>query len=360
VSVAAGKAISFTSTVDGLLVLGGSGSRLTVSAGGQVVFGGAVGGNQALTGVTLARAAGVAVTDSFILHGTTAGTSGLVIGKNVNSVVFLPPSGSVARLISGFTGAGIRFLGGSRNSLVTGVTSMDNGVGLAIGPGVYTGTQIVGNSFSENTGNGVTMTAAQGITLGGAGANGNTIIFNGGWGVAASGTSTGSRLLANQISDNRPGNVANLGIGRWRWFPGRGSVPSVSSAAGLSVQLSSVGLASLSAEQLGRYAFDLEMAINGVTLGSEGSLDTANRLLDIDATVDAQSTEFRQIGSTTYVDAQSLGATGLPWVSVTGSSQAAVAVNSLVAGLTPKATLKALEFPISVQAAGSDSFGTKY
>jgi len=37
------------------------------------------------------------------------------------------------------------------------------------------------------------MNGARGITLGGDGANANTIIFNGSWGLAASGTSTSSR-----------------------------------------------------------------------------------------------------------------------------------------------------------------------
>ncbi|MFM7519530.1 MAG: beta-propeller fold lactonase family protein [Planctomycetota bacterium] len=367
VTVKAGKVITFAATVDG-------DQRLTVSAGGPVAFIGEVGGNQQLTGVTLARAAGVAFADGFSLDGTgtAAGTSGLVVGKNVNSVVFLPPSGLLTRTITNFTGAGIQFLGGSRNSLITGVTSAGNAVGLRVGPGVYTGTQIVGNTFSENTGDGVTMKAAQGITLGGAGANSNTIIFNGGWGVAASGTSTGSRLAENQIANNSSGNVANLGMGGWKWFPARGSVPSVSSAPGMAVQLSPVGLASLAATQLGRYSFTTAFDINGVEVGSTGSLDTAKRLVGLTATVDngapapsvtissTQVTEFRQIGSTTYVDAAQLGATGLPWVSVTGGSSAAVAVTSLVAGLTPQTTLRAVEFPISSQFAGTDSFGQRY
>ena len=365
VTVMAGKVITFASTVDG-------DSRLTVSAGGPVAFIGAVGGAEPLAGVTLARAAGVAFNDGFVLDGTAAaaGPTGLLIGRNVNSVVFLPSAGPVDRTIAGFAGAGIRFVGGSRNSLITGVSSVGNGLGMRIGPGVYTGTQIVGNSFSENAGNGITMNAARGITLGGPDANGNTIIFNGGWGLAASGTSTGSRLLENQISDNRPATWP-----AWAWAAGGGSrggagPPGVRSAPGLSVQLSPVGLASLNAGQLGRYAFDLAIDINGVQLGSTGALDTAKRLVDIDAiggrrlaTVavpSAQTTEFRRIGSTIYVDAQQLGATGLPWVSVTGSSAAAVAVTSLVAGLTPAATLQALEFPISSQAAGGDAFGTRY
>ncbi|MFM8537314.1 MAG: hypothetical protein ACKOES_04475, partial [Planctomycetaceae bacterium] len=150
-----------------------------LSAGGAVAFSSQVFGVR--SGLTIAKAASVSLSEGVRLDGTdtAAGTSGLVIGKNVSSVVFLPPSGPLDRMITGFSGAGIRFLGGSRNSLLTGITSADNAVGLQVGPGVYSGTQIVGNTFSENSGNGVTMTAAQGITLGGEGASGNTIIFNG-------------------------------------------------------------------------------------------------------------------------------------------------------------------------------------
>ncbi|MFM1903476.1 MAG: hypothetical protein RLZZ440_1376, partial [Planctomycetota bacterium] len=364
VTTTAGNAITFASTVDG-------DKRLTVSAVGPVVFLGAVGSVEPLAGVTLARATGVAINDSFVLDGSAdaAIPIGLLIGRNANGVAFLPPAGPAVRTISGFVGAGIRFAGGSRNTLISGISSTGNGIGMRISTGLYSGTQIVGSSFSENAGNGIMMTAARGITLGGPGAAGNTIIFNRGWGLAASGTSTGSRLLENQISDNEVGNVANLELGRWRWFSARSGTPSVTSAPGLSVQLSPVGLASLNAAQSGSYAFDLTIDVNGVQLGSVGSLDAAKELVDIDATVQggvpqavpsAQTTEFRRIGSTIYVDAQQLGATGLPWVEVTGGSAAAGSVASLVTGLTPAATLRVLEFPISVQAAGSDAFGTRY
>jgi hypothetical protein len=53
VTVAAGKVITFASTVDARFLAGGGSSRLTVSAGGPVAFIGAVGGNRPLTGVTL-------------------------------------------------------------------------------------------------------------------------------------------------------------------------------------------------------------------------------------------------------------------------------------------------------------------
>ena len=65
-------------------------------------------------------------------------------------------------------------------------------------------------------------------------------------------------------------------------------------------------------------------------------------LVDLNARVQSQKTQFRQTGGVTYVNAQQLGATGTPWVSVTGSSDAAEAVNSLVAGLTPANVLESL------------------
>ena len=190
-SLVAGGGISFKSTVDGA-------KRLTLSSGGAIGLAGAVGGTTPLAGITLSAAKSVAVNDALTLDGmgTAAGTSGLVIGANVNNVVFKPAAKDNARTISGFTGNGIQFLGGSTGSRITNVTSTGNGTGLLVSPGVYTGTVISGNSFSSNLGNGVTLTAARGITLGGPAAGvGNTIIFNGGFGLNASGTSTGSPML---------------------------------------------------------------------------------------------------------------------------------------------------------------------
>ncbi|MEX0688258.1 MAG: right-handed parallel beta-helix repeat-containing protein, partial [Pirellulales bacterium] len=357
ISVTAGQVITFASTVDG-------DQRLTVSAGGPVAFLGAIGGNEPLSGVTLARAAGVAFADGFELDGTgtAAGTSGLVINSNVNSVVFLP-SGPLTREITGFSGAGIQFVGGSRNSLVTSVSSIGNGVGLQAGPGIYTGTAITGSTFTANTGNGVTLTGAQQISLGGSAAGaGNVITFNNRFGVGASGASAGSVIRNNQISNNLLGNVGNLLL--------RNATPVVATAQGLTVIADTVGLAALRAVQVGRYAFDVSIDANGVLMSSQGALDFARQLvtstveIQPDASAAVQRTQFRQTGGFTFVDGRSLGTTGLPWVRMSSSPQAtqpAVRVtNAILTDLTPRHVLRSLEFPVGTQFVGADSFGQRY
>ena len=347
-SLVAGGGISFKSTVDGA-------KRLTLSSGGAIGLAGAVGGTTPLAGITLSAAKSVAVNDALTLDGmgTAAGTSGLVIGANVNNVVFKPAAKDNARTISGFTGNGIQFLGGSTGSRITNVTSTGNGTGLLVSPGVYTGTVISGNSFSSNLGNGVTLTAARGITLGGPAAGvGNTIIFNGGFGLNASGTSTGSLVQGNQISNNVRGNVANFAARNW--------FTQISSAPGLTLRVDAMSQAAAVSQQLGLYSFGTAIVVNGVSIGSTGAVNTQKSLANINATVQSQSTQFRQNGAVTYVNAQQLGATGTPWVSVSGNSPAVVAVNSLVAGLTPTSTLNALAFPISSKFVGTDGFGKKY
>ena len=130
VTLTAGGPISFLETVDGR-------HRLTVSAGGPVTFGGAIGGTSPLTGLTVTKAAGVEIADELRLDGTgtAAGTSGLVIGTKVNNVIFAPIAGQFPRTITGFSGAGIQFLGGSTGSQIVGLLSGSNKVGLEVLPG---------------------------------------------------------------------------------------------------------------------------------------------------------------------------------------------------------------------------------
>ena len=121
-------------------------------------------------------------------------------------------------------------------------------------PGVYTGTVISGNSFSSNLGNGVTLTAARGITLGGPAAGvGNTIIFNGGFGLNASGTSTGSLVQGNQISNNVRGNVANFAARNW--------FTQISSAPGLTLRVDAMSQAAAVSQQLGLYSFGTAIVV---------------------------------------------------------------------------------------------------
>ncbi|MGI9177590.1 MAG: right-handed parallel beta-helix repeat-containing protein, partial [Pirellulales bacterium] len=404
VTITSGGDIGFSSTVDGA-------RRLTLSSGNAIAFAGVVGGATPLQGITLTRARSVAVSEAMTLDGTAtaAGTSGLVIGAGVNAVVFSPASKSNARTISGFSGSGIQFLGGSTGSQIRNITSTNNGVGLRMAAGSYVRTVISGNSFSQNQsmgvslastsglalgvpnsgntitsnggagvsisgtstgglvqandisvnqGDGIVLTAARGVTIGGATADvGNSIIFNGGYGISASGACLTSVVEGNPISNNALGNIKKLVVSQ--------GVVTVPTAAGLTVRLSAVGAAAYRADQLGLYQFGTEFNANGVQLSAVGGLDTGRGLVDMAATVDgtettAQSTTFRQVDGLIYVDAAALGATGTAWVSLSGVSPAASAVSSLVSGLTPQDTLAAFQYPITSQAAGSDGFGTKY
>ena len=350
-SLTAGGNIGFTSTLDGA-------NRLTLSSGNAITFSGAIGGTTPLRGITLSAAKSAAFAGAMKLDGTGTGanTSGLVIGANVNNVVFSAASGSNARTIENFGGSGIQFVGGSTGSRITNVTSSLNRIGLQVGPGLYTGTVITGNSFSTNQSDGVVLSSARGILLGGAAAGaGNTIIFNGGYGLNATGTSTGSVAQGNQISNNDLGNVRGLRISTTCV-----AIAQAVTAPGLDVRISSVGLATLRSEQAGPYAFNMAFDINGVAFGSTGALDGKRGLVDLNARVQSQRTQFRQTGGVTYVNAPQLGATGTPWVSVTGSSDAAEAVNSLVAGLTPANVLESLQFPISSRRIGTDGYGQRF
>ena len=409
VALTSGGNIGFSSTVDGA-------RRPTLSSGIAITFAGAVGSATPLQGITLTKAKSVAVNGAMTLDGTgtTAGTSGLVIGAGVNAVVFSTASKGNARMISGFSGSGIQFLGGSTGSRLTNITSTNNSIGLKIAAGSYAGTVISGNSFSGNSfsgnqstgvslasatglslgvplsgntitsnggsglsvtgtltgtlvrandislnkGDGIVLTAARGVTIGGAAAGaGNSMTFNGGYGISASGACLTSVIEGNPISNNPLGNIKNLVVSQ--------GVVSVPSAAGLTVRLGLVGAAAYKADQLGLYQFGTEFSANGVQMSSLGALNTGKGLVNMAATVDgtdtpAQSTTFRQIGGTTYVDAAALGASGTAWVSLSGVSPAASAVSSLVSGLTPRNTLAAFQYPIASQAAGSDGYGTKY
>ncbi|MFM7185519.1 MAG: hypothetical protein ACKO4Z_12225 [Planctomycetota bacterium] len=113
-SLRAGGDILFASTLDGL-------GRLTTSAGGAITLDRAVGRNVPLGGIEINAAKSVAVNDALTLDGagTPRGTSGFVVGANVNSVVFSPATATNTRTIRGFGGNGLRFVGGSTGSVVT-------------------------------------------------------------------------------------------------------------------------------------------------------------------------------------------------------------------------------------------------
>lgn len=357
-SLAAGGTIAFLSTVDGA-------SRLRLAAGRAITLAGAVGSSTPLGGITLAAARSVAVNGAVALDGTgtAAGTSGLVIGASVDNVVFSPANEFNARTITKFGGAGIQFLGGSRGSRITNVSSTGNKLGLLVGPGSYAGTTLTHNVFSDNTGNGVTLDAARGITIGGFAADaGNEIGSNGGYGLAAGRNCAGAVVVGNAIGNNARGPIKDLLASRLA-----GNTVTQSST-GLRIRLNAVGRAAYLSRQAGRYAFDVAFEADGISARSTGRLDTIAQVVAIDATVGpatgaAQTTEFRRIGTTTYVNAQPLVSSSLsqPWVRLgAGPQRAVAAVNSLVTGLTPLKTLEEIVFPQSVGDAVADESGFRY
>jgi hypothetical protein len=253
--------MSFSGAVDGA-------HRLTVNTASEVAFLANVGTTTPLAGVTIQRATSVEVLLGFRLDGTGLGpqASGLVIGRGVNRVSFSDlgaPSEPPARSIGGFGGSGILFQGGSTGSTIRTFALIGNGRGITFQPGNYAGTavqantiaasgrigvfvnaarglslggaaagegneitagaaarayatgvfaqgnlagtQVTGNAIALNSGTGVILSGARGIQIGGG--PGNAITTNGGWGLMASGLSTGSVVTGNTISGNTLGQV---------------------------------------------------------------------------------------------------------------------------------------------------------
>ena len=329
VALQAGSDISFSSTIDGF-------GRLRLSAGRAITMAGDVGSWLPLQGITLAKASRVLVSGGLVLDGsgTAAGASGFVIGANVHNVVFSPLSD--ARTISGFGGAGIRFVGGSTGSRIKGVTSMGNGVGLLVGSGVYRGSVISASSFSGNVGNGVTLQAARGLTIGGrtSGA-GNEIVSNGGFGIAATGPYAGSFVVGTEIGNNALGQVENYLASTLS-----GNLL-IQNATGLLLELNAVGRAAYRAQKARSYSFDVGVEAFVVSARSAGWLDTRTATLDIDASVGFVSPPPHATNPSAM-------------------QRTMLGQNRLATSLTPVNTLPGIEFAKSVQYVGCDSYGRHY
>ncbi|MFM7184427.1 MAG: lipocalin family protein [Planctomycetota bacterium] len=329
VALQAGGDISFSSTVDGF-------GTLRLTSGRAITMAGDVGSWLPLQGITLAKASRVAIDRGLVLDGsgTAAGSSGFVIGANVGKVVFSPLSD--ARTISGFSGAGIRFVGGSSGSRITGVTSTGNGVGLLAGPGVYRGTVIAGNSFNGNVGHGVSLQATRSLTIGGrAPEAGNQIVSNGGFGVTATGPSGGSLVVGSEIGGNALGQVENYLASTLS-----GNVV-IQKATGLRLKLTDVGRAVYRAQKARSYSFDVSVEAFVVSARSTGWLDSRTAALDIAA-------------SAGFVEPPS----DLPLPS--GMQRTVLGENLLATSLTPWQTLQGIEFAKSVQNVGSDAYGRHF
>ena len=190
-----GGGITLTSTLDGA-------NTLTLSAGAAMKFAGAVGGVTPLRNVTVSAAASVAVSNAFRLSGVgaVANSSGLTIGKSVNNVVFATSTSD--RTISGFSGSGVKFLGGSTASVVYGIKANSNGIGLEMAAGSYANTVVRNSVFSTNTTYGISLASATGLTIGGSAAAANTISGNLNSGLYASGALTSSKVQSNTFDNN--------------------------------------------------------------------------------------------------------------------------------------------------------------
>jgi len=322
VAIRAGGDISFSSTIDGA-------GKLHLASGRAIALAGDVGSTTPLTGLTLARAGRVTISQGLSLDGsgTAVGTSGLVIGPNVHNVVFSTIAN--ARTISGFSGAGIRFVGGSQGSRITGVTSTGNGVGIQIGSGDYARTVIFGNSFSGNSSAGMSLVAARGVTIGGSAVgSGNSIVSNGRFGVTVAGACFGSLVVGNEIGDNPLGQIENSLNSRLV------GTTVTQNATGLRFQLTAVGRASYLAQKARTYAFDVTFNAFDVSARSTGRLDTRTASFTSDASIG--------------------------FGTVPPQSTPAVLPNRVATGLTPLKTLPGIAFPKSVLFVGSEASGKHY
>jgi parallel beta-helix repeat protein len=113
-------------------------------------------------------------TEAITLDGASIpNADGLTIGAGVNQVVI----SGLKLTLSNFD-SGLKFLGGSTGSTVSGLTLTNNTNGIELVGGALTGTTIAGNTISLNSQNGVLATGGvTGLTLGGSGA-GNTVQYN--------------------------------------------------------------------------------------------------------------------------------------------------------------------------------------
>ncbi len=109
--------------------------------------------------------------------------------------------------ILGNAGGGVAVTGG-RNDLIRANSIEDNGLdGLDVS-GLVTGTSVQANAITGNANNGVALTQAQQLTVGGpAPGVGNVITGNQNFGLYASGRSNGTLVQGNTIEANTTGDV---------------------------------------------------------------------------------------------------------------------------------------------------------
>lgn len=144
-------------------------------------------------------------TTAIILDGAAAGLAdGLAIAANVNSVTLNVPSLTLRNF-----NTGLRFLGTSTNSLISGLTITNNINGIILDGGAATGMKIASNTITLNAQNGIQATGGvTGLTIGGVTAgDANTISLNGNGLFFQPGTYTNTVVAGNTITNNNTNGV---------------------------------------------------------------------------------------------------------------------------------------------------------
>jgi len=144
-------------------------------------------------------------TTAITLDGAAAGLAdGLTIAANVNSVILNVPGLTLRNFNNG-----LKFLGSSTSSSVSGLTISNNLNGIALEGGTFTGTKIANNTISLNSQNGILATSGvTGLTIGGTTAgDANTISLNGNGLFFQPGTYTSTVVAGNTITNNNTSGV---------------------------------------------------------------------------------------------------------------------------------------------------------
>ncbi len=164
-------------------------------------------GNQ-LGGIYLGRG-----TSSTVIGGPTAALGVQILNSDGPGVTMQSSSGNAILndTIANNASCGIVAIGGRNNrigspsagNILSG--NGDDGVSLS---GDAAGTLVQNNQISTNTSSGVRLLGARRVTIGGASpGSGNRIFTNGGYGLLATGLSTGTLVRGNAIAANAQGNV---------------------------------------------------------------------------------------------------------------------------------------------------------
>jgi hypothetical protein len=192
-----------------------NGTGLRVDAGtytDTTITGSSFSGNTT-AGISLANARGVAVGTTLAGNSLSGNGSwglratGNLTGTQVqnNTIEGNAKYGVFLQAAAGLQLGGTALNSGNRIVNATAWRAYATGV---YATGASTGTRIQGNTIRSNSGNGVMLVNATRITVGGAATGaGNLIASNGGFGITAGGTCTGSLIQGNVITGNALGTV---------------------------------------------------------------------------------------------------------------------------------------------------------